>query len=161
MNKRACVDTESLSLYSVGAGSKRWRKVVEAHLVDCPNCTRELAALNTVADRLARVPRRPAPDQWSKIQARLEPRRARRIALPAFARPKAWAAAAGMALVLVFAGLQLAHEPTVRPPSIAKHVRASDADLQQSHVALAWNDPFADSATLAVMTPKEDGGGAR
>lgn len=160
MSNRACFDTESLSRYSQGQGSRKWRTKVAAHLATCRTCAQELTALNTVADMLNRVPKREAPDQWSRIQARLQPQKPGLALLSVFARPKGWAVAAGLALVLAFAGLHVAQTPTSKP-SAASHIEASDTELAQSHIALAWNDPFADSAGLAVIASRKNQSGAK
>lgn len=155
MNKTDCFDLESLSLYSVGGGSEKWRRDMAAHVAKCAKCKRELAALEAVPDMLARSPKPETPDQWHAISARLEPRAQGWFTWPVLTRPKALGAAIGLILVMAFAGLYTINAPSPKPTPATQQAavsQTSDDELAQSHMALTWNEPFADSVSLAVMS---------
>lgn len=154
MNNTDCFDNENLSIYALGGGSDKWRQSVAAHIEGCPKCRQELAGLEAVEGILAQAPIHDAPDQWSSIAARLEPRATGWRAWPLLARPKALAAAAGLVVVATLAGLQFGNAPAPMPsPAVQQQAEAhaSEIELAQSHMALTWNEPFADSASLAVV----------
>ncbi len=151
---------EMLPEYVVGALDRPAVAQVQAHLGQCADCRRELAALERTGDLLAPIEMLDAPpDLWRAIRARLEPRRARRPVWQAHWKPVLAAAAAAAMLVAVLLGWPLMHVPTAVDPEFPVLAGVEGAMYADIQIVAAWEQPFANEASLAlamaVMDPQD------
>lgn len=72
--KGRCAQTELVALYLVHALPSGETHLLETHLLDCPDCQRELQSLRPVVDSFASWPEdilRPSPSLWGQLQNRI------------------------------------------------------------------------------------------
>ena len=137
---------DNLAEYQLGGLGEEWRGEIARHLEGCADCRAELAALERLDDLLTPAERVGAPaDLWSRIQPRLQPRRAPWWqSLLASPRP---AIAAAAAMLLAGVGIWLATRgpvTTVQPEALA-------SSYQERQIVAEWSSPLADDAALGLM----------
>jgi len=131
--------------FAAGKGTSRARASVRRHLDSCPECARELRALERTAELLNRGLLEPAPDLWQAIRPNLVPRRAH--AGPGrlrwwFRTHRIQSAIAGVAAGAVIAVMMIVGP---REP-----VETDSRIYQISHASMSWREPFADKAGLGL-----------
>lgn len=152
--------------YSVGALDEAAADRVREHVEDCAACRRELEALTEVGELLTPIEvLTPPRDLWPGIAAQLAPRRARMSWWRAHSRPALAVATAAAVLLVVAVGLPVLHGPAMLAPAADELpvVAAGEAvGYTEAQLAAAWNQPFADEASLAlamtVLDPREASG---
>jgi anti-sigma factor RsiW len=141
---------DDLAEYSIGALHGRRKARVEAHLRDCADCRKELAALERTGELLSAAPLEGAPaGTWEAVRRRIESR------APAPARPRlGWALAVGtVALLVIVIGLTLMLGPVGDMGSDV--VVATEPDDQmlvtiEGRLPTAWAAPLADEVAVGL-----------
>jgi len=131
--------------FAAGKGTSRARASARRHLDSCPECARELCALERTAELLNRGLLEPAPDLWHAIRPNLVPRQAR----AGLGRLRWWfsthriqSTVAAIAAAVVIAVL------TITGPRAPSEV---DSRIYlTSHSSMSWREPFADKAGLGL-----------
>ncbi len=156
MNERNHVIGD-LAEYAVGALRGRRMARVEAHLRECAECRKELAALERTGELLSAVPLERAPQRtWAAVRGR--------IASRAPARPRlSWAFAVGaVALVVIVIGLSFVLRPVGHVASdVIVATEPDDAMLVtiEGYLPATWSAPLADEAAVGLrFAYLEDGG---
>lgn len=128
--------TDRLSEYLDDELARDERRVLEAHLAECPECAGTLDQLRMVVARAAAVqPTRPSSDLWPGIEARVTsgrqalPFRARAVRRISFTLPQL--VAAGLALMVLSGGAvwlsQFGGRTTSLPPVAASDPQTTPA----------------------------------
>jgi anti-sigma factor RsiW len=104
---------ERLNDYAGNALSDGERTAVEDHLKDCADCRNEAAALRTLLDAAAALPRslEPERDLWPGVKSRLAPAVRSRPGWTRFVRWEGLAAAAALAVIVTATLLVTHREP--------------------------------------------------
>jgi anti-sigma factor RsiW len=156
-----------LPAHSVGALSKRNRKLVKRHIDSCPECKLELMRLEKTASLLALLPQEEPPDfLWEEVRIGImrcasEPRQERPVKTPFWREVIEWlkgkripALAGSLAILALVASLYFfiikrtlrVRTPTEPQPSLYAEV--------EQQVFSSWNSPFADRAALGMIVIK-------
>lgn len=151
MNKLPNIECEyiqkHLPEFSIGGGSARTRRIVQRHLDACPECAKELHALDHMTNLLDNLSLEPAPDRWDMIRLNLMPRTPQTGVNRArwwFGRHKLQSAAAMLAATIAIASLLLyQYQPT---PNI------DTQSYLMNHASMSWREPFADKAGLGLIS---------
>ncbi len=149
--------------YAVGALDDEVAQRVREHVEKCEVCRRELDGLIEVGELLIPIEMLTPPrDLWPSIAARLEPRRARMSWWRAHSRPALALATAAAVLLVVAVGLPVLHGPALLAPAVEQLPVVAEGEAvgyTEAQLAAAWNQPFADEASLAlamtVLDPQE------
>ena len=149
--------------YAVGALDDAAARRVREHVEECAACRRELDGLISVGELLIPIELvTPPRDLWPSIAARLEPRRARMSWWRAHSRPAFALAAAAAVLLAVAVGLPVLNGPALLAPVVEAMPVVAEGEAvgyTEAQLAAAWNQPFADEASLAlamtVLDPQE------
>lgn len=149
--------------YAVGALDEAAAQRVREHVKVCAACRRELDGLIEVGELLIPIELvTPPRDLWPSIAARLEPRRARMSWWRSHSRPAFALVAAAAVLLAVAVGLPVLNGPALVAPAIEVLPVVAEGDAvgyTEAQLAAAWNQPFADEASLAlamtVLDPQE------
>jgi hypothetical protein len=171
---------ELLGAYALDAVEPDEAAVIEAHLVECPRCTAELAQHREVAALLANAGSDASVELWDKIAARLdppgEPPPAATVLDAALAdalprriserrRRARWSAtgalAAIAAAVIALLALQVGHLDDrvnqLDQPGLSQAVQAALQDPRARTVALVGSAPSGAVAARLVILPSGSG----
>ncbi len=150
--------------YAVGALDGQVELQVLAHVDACAACRAELDALVTVGEMLEPVEMLSPPrDLWPEIAAALQPQAKQKPGWRLHTRPALALAAAVLLVALVFM-LPILQAPMPIPPvvdTLPFVAGVDDVEYTEAQLAAAWNQPFADEASLAlamaVLQPQPNG----
>lgn len=141
---------DDLPKYSVGTLRGRRKARVEAHLRECADCRKELAALERTGELVSAAPLEGAPaDTWEAVRRRIESR------APAPARPRlGWAFAVGaVALLVIVVGLTFVLSPIGHMGSDVVVTTEPDDQMLvtiEGRLPTAWAAPLADEVAVGL-----------
>lgn len=154
-----------LAYYSLGAFSQNRRMTIEAHLNRCPNCQKELRALEQIGELMNLIPIESAPDpelSWSYIEDRIsqqqkdqENRAISRLNILSWVKFYPALRFASILLFLLSVGTTLfvmtnfspVLEPIANQPMIGAYV-------SESYLYTSWREPFAQKGNVAAEIEK-------
>jgi len=130
---------DSAHEYLKGWLEPREAQDIQGHLERCPNCSVELKATQAHLALLGSLPEiTPAPETWTRIEAKIAPRKAASL--------KAWIRLAAAASILAAAAsyMMLATMPRARALPV----------VAETHKALNWNEAFTAPAFTRIEIPE-------